>query len=102
MSHFGHMVFFTLKDSSDEKQQGLIDAAKKYLSDHPGTIHFSVGRLADKNRDVNDRDFHVALHVVFDSVQAQDAYQVDERHSAFIEEQKENWSQVRVFDSDLA
>ena len=102
MSHFGHMVYFTLKDDSDDQQQTLIDACKKYLSDHPGTVHFSVGRLADKHRDVNDRAFHIALHVVFDSVEAQDAYQVDERHTAFINEQKDNWAQVRVFDSDLA
>ena len=43
---FAHMVYFTLKDSSDEACQRLIAACKHFLSDHDGTIHFSAGSLA--------------------------------------------------------
>lgn len=100
--HFAHMVYFTLKDKSSAKVAELVAACKEYLDKHPGTIYFSVGTLADMHRPVNDREFDVALHVVFDSQQAHDAYQAAERHLQFIEQQKSNWERVRVFDSVVA
>jgi len=39
---------------------------------------------------------------VFDSRASHDIYQTAPRHVQFINEQKPNWKQVRVFDSDLA
>ena len=50
------------------RSQALVDACKKYLADHPGVVFFAAGTLNHElNRPVNDRDFDVALHVVFDS-----------------------------------
>ena len=95
-----HIVFFTLKDASPEACQHLVDACHKYLNDHPGTIHFSAGTRAKQyQREVNDANFDVSLHVVFDSTATHDQYQTAERHLQFIAENKENWAQVRVFDS---
>ena len=102
MAAFGHMVYFSLKDNSDEKIQTLISACQEFLTDHPGTVYFGAGRLADCHREVNDRDFDVALQLVFESREAQDAYQVAERHDQFIAQQKDNWKQVRVFDTEIA
>jgi hypothetical protein len=100
--HLAHIVFFTLTDASAEKVQALIDACNEYLSGHPGTVYFSAATLnPDLARPVNDRDYQVALHVVFDSREAHDAYQVEPRHLKFIEDQKYNWAKVRVFDSDI-
>lgn len=98
---FAHMVYFTLKDNSTEARQRLVAACQQYLSDHDGTIYFSAGVLADAHRDVNDRDFDVALHVVFGSREAHDRYQAADRHLQFIEENRDNWSKVRVFDADV-
>ncbi len=96
-----HIVYFTLKDSSPEACQKMVDACRKYLSDHPGTVHFSAGtRARQYQREVNDQDFHVALHVVFESDAAHDTYQTAERHQQFIAENKANWAKVRVFDAD--
>lgn len=95
-----HIVYFTLKDSSPQACQKMVGACQKYLSDHPGTVHFSAGtRASQYQREVNDQDFHVALHVVFDGDAAHDAYQTAERHQQFIAENKENWAKVRVFDA---
>ena len=95
-----HDVFFSLKDKSPESKQKLIAACNKYLSGHPGTVWFAVGPLAEEfQRDVNDRDFDVALHMVFQNKAAHDTYQKHERHNKFIEETKESWAKVRVFDS---
>ena len=66
-------------------------------------IYFSVGTLnKELARPVNDQGYEVALNVVFDSRASHDIYQTDPRHLQFINEQKPNWKQVRVFDSDLA
>jgi hypothetical protein len=96
----GHMVFFTLKDRTPEAQKKLVALCQKYLGEHPGTVYFSVGAMApEMDRDVNDRDFDVALHLIFKNKKAQDDYQVAPRHLSFVEEGKPMWAKVRVFDS---
>jgi len=98
-----HIVFFDLTDDSAEARQALCEAATKYLSGHDGTVYFSVGIVGDEfTRPVNDHDYSVGLHVVFENKAAHDVYQTHERHLAFIEENKGNWKRVRVFDSYLA
>jgi hypothetical protein len=94
-----HSVYFTLKDNSDAAVAELIADCKKYLTEHPGTVFFSVGtRAEDFNRDVNDCDFDVALHLVFKDRAAHDVYQDTPRHGEFLARQQENWKAVRVFD----
>jgi hypothetical protein len=96
----GHMVYFTLKDKSADAKDKLVAACKKYLSKHAGTVYFSAGtRAEDLTRKVNDTDFDVALHIVFQNRAAHDRYQTAKRHVQFIDENKENWTKVRVFDS---
>jgi hypothetical protein len=95
-----HNVYFTLKDNSAAAKEKMVAACKKYLSQHPGTVFFAAGVLAeDLKRDVNIRDFDVALHVIFDSKEAHDRYQEAALHKQFIAENKENWEKVSVFDS---
>ncbi len=96
-----HNVFFTLFDSSPEAVQEMIAECNKYLKDHPGVVFFATGDLAeDLDRPVNDRMFHVALHVIFDTRENQDIYQTAPAHLEFIENNKAKWKQVRVFDSN--
>ena len=95
-----HVVFFTLKDQSCASCEAFVAACDKYLTDHPGTVHYSAGiRESSYQRPVNDQEFDVALVVVFDSKEAHDQYQVAPRHKEFIAEQSVNWSKVRVFDA---
>jgi stress responsive alpha/beta barrel protein len=95
-----HDVYFSLNDHSADARKKLVDACKKYLSKHPGEVVFTVGVLAeDLNRPVNDRDFDVALHILFKDKAAHDQYQEAERHKKFLEENKDAWKKVRVFDS---
>jgi hypothetical protein len=93
------MVYFTLKDPSSAAQQKLIADCRRFLPGIPGIVFFAVGtRVPDLTRPVNVSDFHVGVHVVFESRKAHDDYQVDARHQQFIVENKETWAQVRVFD----
>lgn len=95
-----HNVYFALNDNSPEAKSRLVAACKKYLTGHPGTVFFAAGVLAEElNREVNVRDFDVALHVIFKDQAAHDQYQEAERHLQFIKENKDNWKNVRVFDS---
>lgn len=95
-----HNVFFALNDNSPAARDALVAACRKYLTGHEGTVFFAAGvQAAEFERPVNDRGFDVALHVVFQSKAAHDAYQDHARHQQFIAENKANWKQVRVFDS---
>ena len=97
-----HNVFFSLKDQSDASKSKLLEACRKYLTGHPGIVFFACGTLEPElSRPVNDRSFDVALHIVFETKSAHDAYQDAPRHHAFVEENRDNWATVRVFDSDV-
>lgn len=100
IQHVAHMVFFTLKRRDAAEAEALVAGCHKHLADHEGVVHFSAGlRATAFDREVNDKDFDVALHVVFESKYAHDAYQVSPRHQAFIAEFQGVWERVRVFDS---
>ena len=99
-SRVAHNVFFKLTDNSPAKVSELVGACHKYLNVQPGILFFAAGPLcAEFDRAVNDRDWDVGLHLVFDTKASHDAYQDDPTHNKFIAEQKGNWAKVRVFDS---
>ena len=69
-----HNVYFSLIDASEAAQARLVQACKKYLSDHPGTLFFACGTLSKElDRPVNDRAFDVGLHIIFENLAAHDA-----------------------------
>ncbi|MFM7072465.1 MAG: Dabb family protein [Planctomycetota bacterium] len=97
-----HMVYFTLRDRSAAAIEALVASCHKHLSGHPGTVLYAAGTLTpDLTREVNDRDFDVALQLVFENRAAHDAYQTAPRHLEFIAENKPTWARVRVFDADV-
>ncbi len=95
-----HDVYFALKDSTPDNRAKLVAACKKYLTDHPGVVFFAAGTVASFDREVNDRDWDVGLHVIFKTRADHDKYQTAPRHLEFIAECKETWKKVRVFDTD--
>jgi hypothetical protein len=97
------MVYFKLKDNSPASRAKLTAACKLFLANHPGTVYFGTGTLAgDLNQPVNQRDFDVSLHLVFISKEALDKYHEHPRHQKFVDENKDNWESIRVFDSYLS
>jgi hypothetical protein len=97
-----HSVFFSLHDRSETAVRAMLAACREYLTGHPGVLFFACGTLNQAlTRPVNDRDFDVALHIVFDSQESHDAYQNAPIHQQFIGENKPNWRLVRVFDADV-
>ena len=103
MPHLSHAVYFTLKNRTPEATAKLVESCQKHLTGHPGTVFFSVGTCAaEYDRQVNDRDYDVALTIVFESHAAHDVYQTAPRHEQFIAENATDWAKVRVFDANLA
>ena len=95
-----HMVYFKLKEGTKENREKLVSACKKYLEKHDGVVFFAAGILAeDLKREVNDREWDVALNLVFESKAVHDKYQDAPDHLKFIAENKDGWAKVRVFDS---
>lgn len=94
---FVHHVHFWLKNKADKDK--LIEGLKILLPiPHIRDIH--IGVPADTNRDVIDRSYDLSLLILFDSPEAQEAYQVDPTHVIFAEEYaKPLCSKVVVTDS---
>lgn len=95
-----HNVFFTLNDKSSPAVEQFIADSKRYLAVIPGINSFACGVIeAELDREVNDRDFDVALHVLFESKETHDAYQIAPEHNEFVARNSDNWTAVRVFDT---
>ena len=98
-----HNVYFMLTDRSEDSVTKLVAACKNYLPGHAGILFFACGtREPELPRRVNDRDFDVSLHIVFETKAAHDAYQDAPLHHTFVDECRDNWAKVRVFDSEVA
>jgi len=97
-----HNVFFTLNDDSPAQAETLVRECYEYLKGTDGVVAFSAGtRAAGCERDVNDVQFQVSLHMVFADRRSHDAYQSAPRHMEFVSRNKANWKKVRVFDSSI-
>ena len=95
-----HNVYFSLKHPSNESIQQLIDECTTYLSSQDGIVSFHCGHLeTGLDREVNDRDWDVSLHILFESREAHDAYQTEAQHQVFVDRNAESWARVRVFDT---
>ena len=98
-----HSVFFTMKDRSPDAVARFVKSCDKYLTGHLGTVSYSVGTMAkDVVEEASDRDFDVALLVVFEDKTALATYHKSPRHDQFVAENKDDFAKVRVFDSYLA
>ena len=94
-----HHVFFWLNnpDSESDKQQlmeglntlGSIDEVKVLLVGTPASTI---------EREVVDNSFDVSELMIFESVEAQDAYQVHPIHIEFVENYSHLWERVVVYD----
>lgn len=95
-----HNVFFTLKDPAPGAIASLLADCKSDLAKDPGVVSFHCGvREPELSRPVNVLDFQVGVHIVFKDRAAHDAYQVSPAHKRFVEANKDNWEQSRVFDT---
>lgn len=102
-TRLAHSVFINLKDHTPEARARLAASCHKHLDAIEGATSFAVGTIAEDvvEPKVSVRDFDVSLLVVFESREAKAKYLVDPRHVKFVEENKDSFAGVRVFDTYL-
>jgi len=97
-----HSVIFTLKDQSAKSREAFVAICDKYLTSHKGAVSYTCGTIAEDVKEaVSDREFDVALHVIFEDKAALADYLKSERHDQFVAAIKGLVAKVRVFDSYL-
>lgn len=80
---FVHHVHFWLKNKEDKAK--LIEGLETLIPiPHIRDMH--IGVPADTNRDVIDRSYDVSLLLLFDDLEAEEAYQHDPVHVVFAEQ----------------
>jgi hypothetical protein len=100
---FAHMFFFQLCDTSPDLVDRFVDLCEKYLGGHPGQQHFSIGvRALEIHRDVSGTNFEVSVHMIFDDIDAFNAYSESSTHEDFISESAGMSPERIVYDSYLA
>lgn len=96
-----HNVYFWLKPELTPAQRAEFRAGVETLAGIKSTECVTVGvPAATEKRPVIDDTYDVALIVQCRDVAAQNAYQVDPLHLAFVEKFKTFWSRVQIYDSE--
>lgn len=98
-----HNVYFALKDATADNKAKLVEECKKYLSKPDGSLAFAAGTRGEEfTNQMNDKDYDVALLLVFKDKASFDKYAASEPHKTFVAENLKNWKGVRVFDSRVS
>lgn len=82
---FSHVVIFWTRSEVADAADQLLAGGEKYLRPIPGVRSFHMGRMVGSHRPVVDQTYQVALNLVFDTKEEQDAYQVHPLHIEFVE-----------------
>lgn len=96
---FVHHVYFWLKNSESVEDRAKLIAGLEKLTKIDGVKLAHIGQPADTDRGVIDRSYAISWLMLFDTKEAQDAYQVDPLHVQFVQECSSVWSKVIVYDS---
>ena len=98
--NFTHVVYFWLQNPDDAGERNLFETAlKKLFSNSLYTKTNFIGTPPKAIRDVVDDSFTYAMIVTFESAAAQQAYQKEKAHLAFIEEAAHLLKHYVVYDA---
>ena len=96
-----HCVYFWLKPELTPDQRADFCRGVETLTWITAIEKAEVGApAATERRPVIDASYDVALIVICKDVAAQNAYQVDPLHLAFVEKYKTFWTRVQIYDSE--
>jgi stress responsive alpha/beta barrel protein len=95
-----HSVFFWLKEDLTDDQKAKFKAGVKSLGTISHIQTFYMGPAADtEERGVVDNTYDMALINQFAKPEDQMAYQIDPIHLKFVDECKDLWTKVVVYDN---
>ena len=96
-----HCVYFWLKPELTAAQRADFRRGVEALAGIKAVENVAVGAPAATLRlPVIDASYDVALIVLCQDVAAQNAYQVDPIHLAFVEKYQACWTRVQIYDSE--
>lgn len=99
-ANFVHTVFFWLNNPDNEADRNAFETSlKKFLDSSKYAKTDFIGTPPKATREVVDGTFTYKLVVTFESAEAQENYQNEEAHLLFIEECKDLWEKVIVYDA---
>ena len=96
---FVHTVFFWMKEDLSKEEAQFFEEGMEKLGATPSILSYKWGKPAGTPRDVVDNSYSYAWIVDFASSEDQDAYQDDPIHLEFIEQCKNLWTKVQVYDT---
>lgn len=95
-----HHVLFWLKNPGNEADTQQLIEGLNTLRDIEEVKELMIGTPASTmERAVVDNSYDVSELMIFDSIEAQDAYQVHPLHKEFIEKYGHLWDRVVVYDA---
>ena len=96
---FIHHVYFWLKNPGNKEDLNKLLKGLEKLSKIDYIKLFHIGKPADTNRDVIDTSYSVSWLLFFKNKDEEERYQKDPIHLKFVEECKDLWQKVVVYDS---
>ena len=97
---FAHTVYFWFKNPDNQTDRAKFETSlKTFLKNSKYAKTNFIGTAPKATRGVVDGSFTYSLIVTFESAEAQEGYQKEEAHLIFIEECKDLWEKVIVYDS---
>ncbi len=96
---FVHQVYFWLKNPGSTADRDKLVEGLKTLTKIKHIISWHIGIPAGTSRDVIDGSYAISWLNTLKDRTAQDAYQIDPIHLAFVENYKHLWTKVVVYDS---
>ncbi len=98
-SVFVHQVYFWLKNPTSTADRDKLVEGLKTLTKIKHIKSWHLGIPAGTSRDVIDGSYSISWLNTLKDRAAQDAYQIDPLHLAFVENYKHLWEKVVVYDS---
>jgi hypothetical protein len=96
-----HSVFFWLKPELTDAQRAEFLRGLESLKGIAAIRQIYIGTpAATGKRPVIDDTYSYALTTIFDGLAGQDAYQVDPLHLAFVQNCKQFWNRVQIYDAE--
>lgn len=97
-----HSVFFYLRTdlTAAQREEFLKDGLESLLPIRSVTQAYIGRPAAIAPRPVVDASYDFALNVLFENIEAHNAYQIDPLHTKFIERFKSYWTKVQIYDAE--
>lgn len=98
---FVHMVFFWLKEPDNKLiRNNFTSSLYNFIKNSDDIKSFHLGTPANTYRSIIDTSYTYCLIVTFPSKEEHDRYQNDPVHKEFLNNFKDSWEKVQIYDSE--